>query len=104
VIILLFIYGYVVGLTLFVGLGTYRLCKQYRSTVTQTITKTRYVTKGVTRKEIQKLNKEKKMLRDRSYDAVYSKCLEAADSGEVVYFSLEDINRVVNELKKEQMN
>lgn len=100
---MLFINVYVAVVTALVGLGTYRLYKQYCKTATQTIVKTRVVTKNVTQKEIRKQNKEKKVLRDRAYDAVYRRCLESAGPGEVVYLSLEDINRVVTELKKEQM-
>ena len=35
-------------------------------------------------------------------DAVYKKCEEMSSGSEVVYFSLEDIRAITNELKKEE--
>lgn len=102
-IILLFVCGYIVVVTFFIGLGTYKLFKKFVRIVPRTVVVTRVETKTITQREIRKQIKEQKMLRDNSYDAVYSRCLELSDSSEVTYFSLEDINRIVGELKKEQM-
>jgi len=100
---LLFIYCYIAVVTFFVGFGTYKLYKQYIHTMPQTIVKTKVVTKTISHREVQKQIREKKTLRDSSYEAVYKKCKEASQTGEVMYFSLEDIDRIVDELKNEQV-
>lgn len=102
-IILLFICCYISGVTLFVLVGAYRLRKQYIKNVPQTLIKKQVVTKTITRKEIQKQYKERKTLRDNSYEAVLNRCKDASTAGEVVYFSLEDLEGIVKELQKERM-
>lgn len=96
---MLFIYCYIVGCTFFILGGTYKLLKKRINTVTRVVTKTKYVTERISKKEIRQQLREKKDLRDRSYEAVYSKCKEISEQGEVNYFSLEDIWSITEELK-----
>lgn len=102
-IILIFVYVYVSVVTFFLIYGSYKLFRQYLKATPPVIVKTRVVQQRIPLKEIKKQQKARKELRDSSYDAVYRKCIETAKNSEVVYFSIDDINGIVNELKKEQL-
>ena len=45
---------------------------------------------------------EENIIRKRAYDEVSLRCRKMAQHGEVTYFSIEDIDRIVAELKKEE--
>lgn len=45
---------------------------------------------------------EENIIRKRAYDEVSNRCRKMAQNGEVTYFSLEDIDRIVADLKKEE--
>ena len=45
---------------------------------------------------------EENIIRKRAYDEVSIRCRKMAQNGEVTYFSIEDIDRIVAELKKEE--
>lgn len=99
VIILLFIYGYISVVTFFLIYCGYKLYKQNLKRTSQIVIRTKVVTKNISQREMIKQNKEKKRLKDSSYDEVFRSCKEIASTGEVTYFTLEDIQNIVASLK-----
>lgn len=56
-------------------------------------------------KQIKDNSMEKKIeeckIKKRTLDSVSIKCREMSNNGEVTYFSIEDIDRIINDLKRD---
>ena len=53
-------------------------------------------------KKLSDYSMEEKIAYNKAYDKLRRKCKELSDNGEVTYFSMEDIDSIISQLKKEE--
>ena len=53
-------------------------------------------------KKLSDYSMEERIAHNKAYDMLRRKCKELSDNGEVTYFSMDDIDRIISDLKKEE--
>ena len=54
------------------------------------------------KKKLSDYSMEERIAHNKAYDKLRRKCKELSDNGEVTYFSMDDIDRIISDLKKEE--
>ncbi len=101
---MLFMYCYISAVTAFCLVCSIRIYRHYITLKPQQRTEnTKYIKKEVReiRKEVRRLQIENKEIRNNVCDEIVEELKAASRDGEVTYFSIEDIDRIIAELKKE---
>ena len=54
------------------------------------------------KKKLSDYSMEERIAYNKAYDNLRRKCKKLSDNGEVTYFSMDDIDRIISDLKKEE--